>query len=137
MIVSSEVHGPAPMEEHGAYNRSSRVQAASSSPAIPLLENAAQQVSLTPGPEPIVIADYGSSEGRNSFVPLSVAINILCQRIGKQRAISVVHTDLPGNHFGALFQMLALDPDSYLREDPAAFPLAVGRSFFKQILGLR
>jgi hypothetical protein len=91
------------------------VQAAGSSPAVPLLEKAAQEVLLPPVPEPIVIADYGSSEGRNSLAPLRVAIEVLRQRIGKKRAISVVHTDLPGNDFGALFQMLASDPASYLR----------------------
>jgi hypothetical protein len=134
MAECPELHGPAPMEGRGAYNRSSRVQAAGSSPAVPLLEKAAQEVLLPPVPEPIVIADYGSSEGRNSLVPLSVAIEALRQRVGRQRAISVVHTDLPGNDFGALFQMLASDPVSYLREDTAIFPYAVGRSFYEQIL---
>lgn len=122
------------MEGHGAYNRSSRVQAAGSSPAVPLLEKAAQQVSLAASPEPIVIADYGSSEGHNSLAPLSVAIRILRERIGQARAISVVHTDLPGNDFGALFQTLASDPGSYLRDDPRAFPSAIGRSFYEQIM---
>jgi hypothetical protein len=122
------------MEGHGAYNRSSRVQAAGSSPAVPLFEKAAQEVLLPTVPGPIVIADYGSSEGRNSLVPLRAAIKILRQRVGKQRAISVVHTDLPGNDFGALFQMLASNPASYLVEDTAVFPYAVGRSFYEQIL---
>jgi SAM dependent carboxyl methyltransferase len=134
MTDPSEVHGPAPMEGHGAYNRSSRVQAAGSSPAVLLLEKAAQQVSLAASPEPIVIADYGSSEGRNSLGPLSVAMSILRERIGQTRAISVVHTDLPGNDFSALFQTLASDPDSYLRDDPRAFPSAIGRSFYEQIM---
>src|SRR5260221_10731684 len=122
------------MEGHGAYNRSSLVQAAGSSPAVPLLEKAAQQVSLPAAPEPVVIVDYGSSEGRNSLIPLSVAIGILRDRIGRERPISVVHTDLPGNDFDALFQMLVSDPGSYLREDPAIFPSAVGRSFYEQIM---
>jgi hypothetical protein len=134
MTDPAEVHGPAPMEGHGAYNRSSRVQAAGSSPAVPLLEKAAQQVSLAASPEPIVIADYGSSEGRNSLAPLSVAMSILRERIGQTRAISVVHTDLPGNDFSALFQTLVSDPDSYLRDDPRVFPSAVGRSFYEQIM---
>lgn len=122
------------MEGHGAYNRSSRVQAAGSSPAVPLLEKAAQQVSLAASPEPIVIADYGSSEGHNSLAPLSVVMRILRERVGRARAISVVHTDLPGNDFSALFQTLASDPDSYLRDDPRAFPSAIGRSFYEQIM---
>jgi hypothetical protein len=122
------------MEGHGAYNRSSRVQAAGSSPAVALLDKAARQVPLVTAPEPVVIVDYGSSEGRNSLAPVAVAIGILRERIGRERAISVVHTDLPGNDFAALFQTLASDPDSYLRDDPRVFPSAIGRSFYEQIL---
>ena len=57
------------MEGHGAYNRSSRVQATGSSPAVPSLEKAARQVDLAAPPEPIVIADYGSSQGITPSVP--------------------------------------------------------------------
>jgi hypothetical protein len=35
------------MEGHGVYNRSSRVQAAGLSPAVPLLEQAARAVALS------------------------------------------------------------------------------------------
>ncbi|MBV9732326.1 MAG: SAM-dependent methyltransferase [Verrucomicrobia bacterium] len=134
MTESSKVHGPAPMEGHGAYNRSSRVQAAGSSPAVPLLERAAREVDLPLPPEPLLIADYGSSAGRNSLLPLGAAISVLRDRVGVDRAVSVVHTDLPDNDFSALFRILASDPDSYLRDDPAVFPCAVGRSFYEQIL---
>ena len=134
MAEPSEVRRPAPMEGHGAYNRSSRVQAAGSSPAVALLDKAARQVPLATAPEPVVIVDYGSSEGRNSLAPVAVAIGILRERIGRERAISVVHTDLPGNDFAALFQTLASDQDSYLRDDPRVFPSAIGRSFYEQIL---
>lgn len=134
MTEPTEVRRPAPMEGHGAYNRSSRVQAAGSSPAVALLEEAARQVSLAASPEPIVIVDYGSSEGRNSLAPLSVAMSVLRERIGQARAISVFHTDLPGNDFSALFHILASDPNSYLRHDPCAFASAIGRSFYEQIV---
>jgi hypothetical protein len=40
MSDSSAFVRPAPMECHGTYNRSSRVQAAGLSPAVPLLEQA-------------------------------------------------------------------------------------------------
>src|SRR5271165_1092804 len=123
MTESPALDGPAPMEGHGAYNRSSRVQATGSSAAVPSLEKAARQVDLAAPPEPIVIADYGSSEGHNSLSPLTAAIGALRERIGRERAISVVHTDLQGNNFTALFKVLASDPDSYLRGDPAVFPM--------------
>jgi hypothetical protein len=124
---------PAPMEGKGAYNRSSSVQEAGSLPAIALLERAARKVALPPSPGLVVIADYGSSEGHNSLVPMAAAIRALRERVGRERAIFVFHTDLAGNDFTALFQTLANDPDSYLRNDPAAFA-AVGRSYFQQIL---
>jgi hypothetical protein len=125
---------PAPMEGQGVYNRSSRVQAAGLSPAVPLLELAARIVPLSEKPEPIVIADYGSSQGHNSLHPLAVAIQILRERVGPERAISVVHTDLPENDFTALFRTLATDSNSYLRGDPALFASAIGRSFYEQLL---
>jgi hypothetical protein len=97
------------MEGHGVYNRSSRVQAAGLSPAVPLFERAAKTVTLATAPEAIVIADYGSSEGRNSLAPMAPAIRSLRDRVGPEREISVVHTDLPGSDFSALFKTLDTD----------------------------
>jgi len=125
---------PAPMEGHGVYNRSSQVQAAGSSPALSLLEQAATQAALARAPEPITIADYGSSQGHNSLAPMRVAIAALRRRAGSSRAISVVHTDLPDNDFAVLFRMLAEDPESYQRGEPMVFASAIGRSFYEQLL---
>jgi hypothetical protein len=125
---------PVPMEGRGAYNHCSTVQATGSSPALPLLERAAHLIPIPDAPEPIVIADYGSSQGRNSLAPMAAAIGVLRKRVGMARAISVVHTDLPGNDFAALFQMLTTSSDSYLASDQAIFPSAIGRSFYDQIL---
>ena len=66
---------PSPMEGHRAYNRSSHVQAAGLAAAIPLLRLAAETAPLAPAPEPIVIADYGASEGHNSLIPMREAIS--------------------------------------------------------------
>jgi hypothetical protein len=134
MTDSATFLTPAPMEGHGVYNRSSRVQAAGLSPAVPLLEQAAKSVPLPAGPDPILLVDYGSSEGHNSLGPLTTAIGVLRERLGPERAISVVHTDLPDNDFTALFRTLAADPNSYLRGNSEVFALAVGRSFYEQIL---
>jgi len=122
------------MEGEGGYNRSSRVQAGGSQPAVPLFEKAAQLASLPEAPEAIAIADYGASEGHNSLAPMAVAIAALRKRVGPQRPISIVHTDLPGSDWIGLFQTLQSDPDSYLRCDPATFSSGVGRSFYEQIL---
>jgi len=125
---------PAAMEGHGSYNRSSQVQAAGMSPALPMLERAARTVPLPPGSQPIVIADYGSSQGRNSLVPIAAAIEVLRERCGPDREISVVHTDVPENDFTVLFQTLLNNPDSYLKTDSGVFSSAVGRSFYGQVL---
>ena len=122
------------MEGKGGYNRRSGVQAAGSLPAIGLLERAARAGVVPLSPEAIVIADYGSSAGHNSLAPMKAAIGALRERVGHERAIFVFHTDLPGNDFTALFQTLASDPESYLRDDPATFAAAVGRSYYEQIL---
>ena len=107
MTDSATFLTPVPMEGHGVYNRSSRVQAAGLSPAVPLLEQAAKSVPLPAGPDPILLVDYGSSEGHNSLGSLATAIGILRERLEPERAISVVHTDLPDNDFTALFRTLA------------------------------
>ena len=134
MNEPSKFFQPAPMEGKGAYNRSSFVQAAGSVPAMALLKSAARSVALPSSPEPVVIADYGSSQGQNSLPPMAVAIRELRERVGHERAIVVFHIDVPHNDFTALFQTLANDPTSYLRNDRAVFPAAIGRSYFEQIL---
>jgi SAM dependent carboxyl methyltransferase len=134
MTEPSKFLQPAPMEGKWAYNRSSCVQATSSVPAVRLLERAAHAMALSTSPEPLVIADYGSSQGHNSLVPMATAIDALRERVGHERVIFVFHTDLPGNDFTALFRTLATDPNSYLRNDSATFGAAIGRSYFEQIL---
>jgi hypothetical protein len=129
---AASVVAPQPMEGDGTYNRDSRVQAAGLSPALPLFERAARLVPVGDGGEPVVIADYGASEGKNSLGPIRAAIDALRARTGAGRAISVVHTDLPGNDFTALFKALT-GPQTYARDD-AIFSFAVGRSFYQQIL---
>src|SRR3954462_5369439 len=124
---------PSAMEGQGAYNCNSRVQARVLSPALKMLEMAARKVALPEGHQQIVIADYGSSQGHNSLIPLQVAIKALRERIGSNREISVVHTDLPENDFTSLFQTLITSPKSYLLEDSALFASAIGRSYYQQI----
>ena len=122
------------MEGRGGYNRRSAVQASTASPALPLLEQAAGMVALPADGLAVVVADYGSSEGRNSLAPMAAAVATLRARMTAGRAISVVHTDLPGNDFRVLFQLMASDPASYQHKDKAVFASAVGRSFYEQIL---
>jgi len=128
-----EYFAPAAMEGQGFYNRSSRIQAEGLAPAVPMIEYAARVAPIPAGSPPIIIADYGSSQGRNSLVPLAAAIHLLRERVGAEREISVVHTDLAENDFTILFQTVYDDPNSYLRGDDAVFPSAIGRSFYEQL----
>jgi SAM dependent carboxyl methyltransferase len=121
------------MEGKGAYNRNAAIPASGGALAIPLLEKAAQQISLESGDRPIVIADYGSSQGKNSFAPMRAAIAGLRMRAGRQRPIFVCHTDLPANDFSEMFALLESDPESYLQNEPQVFPYAIGRSFYRNL----
>lgn len=120
------------MEGAGFYNRHSAAQAAGIDEMLELLERAAREVPV--GEEVLVLADYGSSQGRNSMAPMRVAIEALRSRCGLDRPALVFHTDLPSNNFTSLFHALDEDPNSYLSGSAAVYPAAVGRSFFGAVL---
>ena len=122
------------MEGNGAYNRHSALPAGGAALALPLLEKAVQSLELDGGEQPIVIADYGSSQGRNSLLPVRSAIRVLRRRIGTHRAVSVFHVDLPANDFSTLFAVLNTDQDRYVLDEPNVFPAAIGRSFYGSVL---
>ena len=132
MSDAPRVHVSA-MEGKGAYNRNAAIPASGGALAIPLLEKAAQQISLDSGDRTIVIADYGSSQGKNSLAPMRAAIAALRMRAGRQRPIFVCHTDLPANDFSEMFAVLESDPESYLQGEPQVFPYAIGRSFYRSL----
>lgn len=120
------------MEAGGALRRSSRVQPASL-PAVELLQRAAKDVELSYSPNTIVIADYGASAGHNSLLPIGAAISTLRRRTEPGRAIVVFHADVAENDYTGLFDSLASDPHSYLRDDPATFASSIGRSVYGQV----
>lgn len=123
----------AAMQGGGFYNRNSTLQAANLTSALPLLEDAARSIAVD-GDRPLVIVDYGCSQGRNSMAPMRAAIEALRVRTGEGRAVEVVHTDLPSNDFTSLFTTLDDDPGSYLSGQSNVFPSAIGRSYFDPIL---
>jgi hypothetical protein len=122
------------MEGEGFYNRHSQRPGVGAALAVPLLEQAASIIDPARDDQPLLIADYGSSQGRNSLHPMRVAIEVLRERFGAEQPICVTHTDLPGNDFSTLFQTLQSDPGSYLRDQRNVFPSAVGRSFYESVL---
>ena len=122
----------AAMEGGGSYNRNSEQQGAGGISALPLLEIAEAWFD-EPGEDPVVIADFGSSQGRNSLLPIGAAIKSLRRRLDVHRPISVFHTDQPGNDFSTLFQVVHTDPGSYLRGQPNVFTFATGKSFYEPL----
>jgi hypothetical protein len=122
------------MEGDGAYNRHAKLQASGVATALRLLEEAAGKVELGPAGQPLVIADYGSSQGRNSLAPMRAAIRILRARAGTERPICTYHVDLPANDFNSLFSLLDGDPERYILDEPNVFPCAIGRSFYEKVL---
>jgi hypothetical protein len=122
------------MEGNGFYNKYAAIPAAGGALALPLLEQAARLIHLDSCDRPIVIADYGSSQGKNSLAPMRAAIAVLRARAGPERPIMVYHTDLPANDFNTLFEVLESDSESYVQAKLNVFPSAIGRSFYQRVL---
>ncbi|MBV9702167.1 MAG: hypothetical protein JO163_05525 [Methylobacteriaceae bacterium] len=105
-MTSSEALGAA-MEGQGAYNANSALQASGAALALPLLVEAARAIRLDAEDGPIVVADYGSSEGRNSIVAIKGVLPEL--RARSARPILVTHIDVSVNDFSRLFELVAHD----------------------------
>ena len=121
------------MEGDGSYNRHAQLPADGATLAIPMLEKAIRDVDIS-GDGPIVVTDYGSSQGKNSLAPMKAAITALRKRTGPERAICVFHVDQPSNDFNSLFEVLDADPGRYTANDPNVYPAAIGRSFYESVL---
>lgn len=130
--AGAQPHGV--MEGKGSYNKHAKLPAGGAALAMPLLERAVQSLELEPKDQFVVIADYGSSQGKNSMAPMQVAIRGLRNRVGPGRAIFIFHIDQPSNDFAALFAVLDADPDRYVLDEPNVFPAAIGRSFYESVL---
>jgi len=122
------------MEGDGAYNRHASVQAAGNTLALLHAREAARRVDINPENEPIIIADYGSSQGKNSLAPMRTAIQTLRSRAGTDRPFMVFHVDLAVNDFNTLFRTLDSDPDSYAHDLANVYACGVGRSFYQNVL---
>ena len=137
MVTSTSVRDHGVMEGKGAYNKYAKIPAGGGVLALPSWEKAVRSVELEPDDQPIVIADYGSSQGKNSLAPMRVAIRTLRERLGPDRSISVFHIDQPSNDFNTLFEVLDTDPESYTLDEPNVFSCAVGKSFYKKVFPQR
>jgi hypothetical protein len=121
------------MEGGGSYNRHAKIPAGGGVLALPFLEQAVKNLTIESGEQPLVVSDYGSSQGKNSLAPMRAAIKALRTRVGPARPILVVHIDQAANDFNALFGVLHSDPERYSVNDPNVFPSAIGRSFYEKV----
>ena len=87
------------MEGNGSYNKHARQPAEGAALALPHLKRVVDTMALDSTDRPIVIADYGSSQGKNSLAPMQLAVKNLRPRIGPSRPIIVFHIDQPTNDF--------------------------------------
>jgi SAM dependent carboxyl methyltransferase len=119
------------MEGSGFYNEHSAQQQEAAAAGIAMLRASACEIPVA-GDGPIVVADYGASQGKNSLHPLRAAIEEIRGRDGAgQVDVTVVHTDLPDNDFASLFETVAHDPETYA--GTGVFTYAAGRSFYEQL----
>src|SRR5580704_6419672 len=87
------------MEGRGAYNRHAIVPAGGGVLGLPFLEKTMRTVRLEPQGAPVTIADYGSSEGKNSLAPMQLAIQSIRSQLGPDHPVFVFHIDQPSNDF--------------------------------------
>lgn len=133
-MSTPSVHQHGTMEGKGAYNRHARIPVSGMSVALPVLEDAVSKIKLDSKDQPVVVADYGSSQGKNSLAPMRVVIKKLRGKLGADRPIFVFHVDQPTNDFNTLFEVLDSDADRYALDDSNVFPCAIGRSFYESVL---
>jgi hypothetical protein len=119
------------MERGGYYAEHSAPQAAYGSLAMGWLEAAAGEVEPPRLGDPLVVADLGAADGGNSLQPMRRAVTALRERFPTPPVL-VVHTDIPGNDFSSLFELIEHAPESYLL-CASVFALAAGRSFYERL----
>lgn len=122
-----------PMEGNGYYNDHSQLQQSTISYALPLLRRAAVSAQAPNNQGMVIIADYGSSQGKNSIEPINAAVNLMRSRMIKNLPIAVIHNDQPANDFSSLFEVVESSPKSYRRGSPNVFSYAIGRSFYDRL----
>ena len=111
------------------YNSCSSWQLHMALKSIPqVLQNLLSSIQLTPGP--LVVADYGCSEGYNSMIYFKTLFQAFREQ--SDREIFITHTDLPNNNWNIFSNLLNTSEDSYLLL-PKIYFSTVGKSFFQQL----
>jgi hypothetical protein len=120
------------MKGDGFYDANSSGQRAAIDALQPWIIAAAGQISIPSTATPMVLADYGSSEGRNALNAFRQAIETLRDR-GVQNPLCPIFSDLPTNDFNQLSRNLTENEASFSAAQ-GIFPAAIGRSFYGPVL---
>ncbi len=89
----------------GYYDAHSAFQAKVAESGAALLSEAVAAVHQPDPDAPVVVADYGCAEGRNSISTVGRALDAFAARGAAE--FCVLHNDLPSNDFATLIQNLA------------------------------
>lgn len=119
------------MEGGGYYGDHAAPQEAYGELGYRWLEEAAADVPAPDGDAPLLVADMGAADGRNSLEPMRRAIAARRAR-DPERQFQVVHTDIPSNDFSAMFELVESSSQSYLTL-PGTYAFAAGRSFYRRL----
>jgi hypothetical protein len=118
------------MKGGGYYDDHSEYQRATAAGSSRFISDAIAAIALPDEASTFVLADYGSSTGRNSVASVRAALQAVRSRRATQ-PIAVIHNDLVTNDWNDLFANVA-SADGYLTTDgPAPLPLASAVSFFE------
>ena len=129
------------MKESGYYDNHSGTQAQVIERVLPLVEAAAAALPHPPATQPVVIVDYGCSEGRNSIRITEHAAQVICKR-RPDESVAIYFNDLFTNNFNTLFKNLATlqsDRDFWAKGSARApvrsiYEFAVGGSFYAPVM---
>ena len=117
------------MKSGGYYDDHSEYQRATAASGAAIIADLVAGLALPAGDRMFVIADYGSSTGRNSAASVRTAVDAVRSRRAEQ-AVAVIHNDLPTNDWNELFTNIGA-PDGYVHAAGVpVLPLASAVSFF-------
>ena len=119
------------MMGEGFYDANSGPQGAVIAALTPWLEEAVLQMDLPASGGPIVVADFGCSEGRNSIAAARAVVAAL--RARDSRPIQTIHSDLPINNFNQVFANLFPEGQPAFAF-PEVYSAAVAGSMYEQLL---
>ncbi|CAF3969118.1 unnamed protein product [Adineta steineri] len=115
----------------GSYNLNSSPQRALIESSMPFIKNAVENLNISRGNWPVLIADFGSSHGKNSMDAIKSIINYAKELKKTDRQFLSVHIDLPTNDWTAFFDY---SNEQHEKKEKNFFSLATGQSFYKQCL---